>query len=402
MQREKTILHINPDDFIISLLRNKDPSLKNKPIVIANPSPRSPIISASYEARKQGIKPSMNVSQAKKICKKIKIIPPEWNYFYKASNHFIKILNSYSPAIEQNSIDEAFIDYTGCEKLFGNPLDFATKLRNRLKFELNVTTSIGISTSKVVSHIASKKAKTNNIFDIFNGYENKFLAPLPIDIIPYLPKTIIKHLKLLSIKKINDLLKFPLEILQTVFGYWGKKLYYWARGIDTSPFKPNINIKNLSWFYLLKTDILYSEPLQQQLYIFTEKVGRDLREKHLCVSKIELSIIYSDGVEKSLSATLSPPTNIDWFLFPELLKMFDKLYFRRVRVSAFKITAKRLSPQLHQNTLFHLNRELKMAKLFNTIDKIRNLYPNNSKILSTARTFIKYSDFDPLLSTREK
>ena len=157
MNRE--ILHINTDDFYASALRLRDPALRTKAVVVSGPAPRGMVMSASYEARGDGVRRGMTVSSAMRLCPGGVFVPPDWDLFRSVSGSIFSIVRRYSPVVESGSLDEGYVDYTGCDRLFGRAMDAGRAIKRDVRAETGLEVSLGVASSKLVSHVASREAK---------------------------------------------------------------------------------------------------------------------------------------------------------------------------------------------------------------------------------------------------
>jgi DNA polymerase-4 len=202
-------LHIDMDAFFASVEEALDPSLKGKPVIVGGRNGRGVVTSASYTARKFGVRSAMPGFQAKKLCPQGVFLPNRRRTYVEFSRKVFAILAQYSPAVQALSIDEGVVDLTGTERLFGPPLKTAGDLIGRIERELDLPSSGGLSTSRVIAKIAATLAKPHGLICVPAGAEKDFLAPLGVEMIPGVgPKT---HQSLLQrgIKTIGDLLQKP-------------------------------------------------------------------------------------------------------------------------------------------------------------------------------------------------
>ena len=173
------------DAFFVSVEETLDPSLKGKPVIVGgNPDGRGVCAAASYAARKHGIHSAMPIAKAKRLCPDAIFLCGSYRLYSEYSAKVFEILRSYSPLVEPMSLDEAFVDLTGCERLHGPILKAAEKIRNEIKDQLGLNACIGIATNKLMAKIASAYCKPNGMLWITPGSEQRFLAPLSIKRIP--------------------------------------------------------------------------------------------------------------------------------------------------------------------------------------------------------------------------
>ncbi len=219
---EREILHVNTDDFYASVLRLRDATLRGKAVVVAGASSRGVVFSASYEARRDGVSRGMTATAARRLAGRAVFVPPDWGLFRRASAAVFAVLGRYSPAVETSSLDEGYIDYTGCDRLFGPAPDAGRRIKGEIIRETGLEVSLGIASNKLVSHVASRSAKCANLVDVYRGYERSFLAPVPIERFPLVGERRAPALRELGIGSVGDVLALragdPRRVLRPVGG----------------------------------------------------------------------------------------------------------------------------------------------------------------------------------------
>jgi DNA polymerase-4 len=405
---EREILHVNTDDFYASLLRLRDPALRGRPVVVAGPAPRGMVFSASYEARRDGVHRGMTVSAARRLSAGGIFCPPDWGLFRRASTAIFRILRRFSPLVEQSGLDEGYIDYTGCGRLFGHVLDAGTRIKNEIIRETGLQVSLGVASSKLVSHVASRSAKRAHLVDVYPGQERPFLAPVPIERFPPVGERRAVMLRELGIARVGDVLLFPEEIFSTCFGSWGRLLYCGAMGEDTAAVRSRpAPDERFAVEELLEPDRVDRGLLESVLYRLAEQLGERLRAERLQAGSLALEIRYADGiraagtgrvgVEKSgasehphgaeksgdtgdAGGTARPaaPTSNDLRLFEAARRTFVRLFTRRVRVRSMLLSARRLEPEPVQLEIFidpDAARAERMRRLHGALDRLRSSFP---------------------------
>jgi nucleotidyltransferase/DNA polymerase involved in DNA repair len=240
----RIILHIDMDAFFASVEQIDNPSLKGKPVIIgADPKQgrgRGVVSTCSYEARRFGVHSAMPISRAWELCPAGIYLPPRMRRYCEVSNRVFSILDQYSPLVEPVSIDEAFLDCTGTERLFGPAETVAERIRNAVKAETGLTASIGIASNKSVAKIASDMNKPDGVTICPPGEEEKFLRPLPVGRLWGAGKKTVERLEQFNIRTIGDLAATELSLLKNITGdASGEHLWNLARGIDARPVIPN-------------------------------------------------------------------------------------------------------------------------------------------------------------------
>ena len=229
----RTIFHVDMDAFFVSVEELFDPSLKGKAVVVGGQRGERGVVSAaSYEARKFGVHSAMPLRTAEKMCPHAIFVNGHPERYRECSEKVYKVLGAFSPQIEMASIDEAYLDMTGTERLHGPPLKCAHALHERMKAETRLNCSVGIGSSRLIAKVSSAQAKPNGVLYIVPGQEAKFLAPLDVREIPGVGKVMEQHLHSLGIRKVGDLAKLEDSELESRFGKWGLALAGKSRGQD--------------------------------------------------------------------------------------------------------------------------------------------------------------------------
>lgn len=229
----KTVFHIDMDAFFVSVEELYNPELKGKPVVVGGrPDQRGVVSAASYAARKFGVHSAMPLRTAHKLCPQAIFVEGHPHRYREHSEKVFAVLNRFSPQVEMASIDEAYIDLTGAERLHGPPLHAAHKLHEQIRTATKLNCSIGVATSRLVAKICSDQAKPNGVLWILPSCEARFLAPLDVRKIPDVGKVTEKTLHSYGIRKIGDLAKLDRKFLEEKLGKWGLALAGKAQGLD--------------------------------------------------------------------------------------------------------------------------------------------------------------------------
>lgn len=377
---EREILHINTDDFYASLLRLRDPSLRGRAVVIAGPPPRGMVLSASYEARGEGIARGMTVWAARRLCARGAFVPPDWELFRRASGTIFSVLQRYSPLVEPAAIDEGYIDYTGCRRLFGHVLDTGTDIKAEIARETGLDVSVGVASSKLVSHVASRTAKRAHLVDVYAGYERSFLAPIPIGRFPLVDRGRASLLTELGVSRVGDVLLFTEDIFSHCFGPWGTRLYRGAMGEDATPVRPRpAPEERICVEELLEPDRVSRLRLEAALYRLAERMGGKLREERLLARAVVVELRYADGAEAAGTARLASSSSDDSLLYDAAQGAFARLFTRRVRVRRLALSVRGTEPEPLQLDLFAASvAGGRTRRLHDALDTLRARFPGRA------------------------
>ena len=327
------ILHIDMDAFFAQIEQIDNPELKGKPVIIGNNSNRGVVSTASYEARKYGIHSAMPVFQAKKLCPKGIFVPTRMERYREVSYKIMNLLTNFSPIVEPVSIDEAYIDITGCSRLFGDNRQIALKIKKTIFNDTQLTSSIGIAPVRFLAKIASDINKPDGITIISDNHMYNFILSLPVKKIPGIGKKAQKALQLIGILTMQDVKNCPMPILLKKLGKSGIRLKEFANGIDKTPILFSNRIKSVSTEETLSENTWSKEILKKFILKQSETIGHRLRKKKLKAKTINIKIKESDFKLIVRSTTILTPTNTSIIIFREALKLFDNYPFiKKIRL----------------------------------------------------------------------
>ncbi|MFL6300115.1 MAG: DNA polymerase IV [Terriglobales bacterium] len=328
---QRTIFHVDMDAFFVSVEELRDPSLKGKPVVVGGKANERGVVSAaSYAARKFGVHSAMPLRTAYKLCPQAIFLDGHPERYREASLKVRAVLESFSPQVEMASIDEAYLDMTGTERLHGPPLRSAHLLHEKVKRETELNCSIGIGTSRLVAKISSDQGKPNGICYVLAGCEQAFLAPLEVRKIPGVGKVSEKNLHDLGIKTVGDLAKLDDDFLEEKFGKWGLAMAGKSRGEDAGGyFEAGVSYsedegdpKSISHEHTFSEDTRDAELLESTLARLSEMVARRLRDGGLRARNVSLKLRTSDFATITRAQTLEEPTQLDPKIFSIIQHLF--------------------------------------------------------------------------------
>ncbi len=310
MHGKRVVFLVDMNSFFISCEGTRHPEIIEKPAAVAgDPKNRTGIIlTSNYEARKFGVRTAMVVHEAVKLCPELQLIPPDHHFYKQKSNQVMEILSCYTPVIQQNSIDEAWLDMTGCEGIFGRPLSSAKQIMDKIRDELGLWCSIGISENKFLSKMASDMKKPQGITELWNeDIENK-LWPLKVESMYGIGKQTAVKLHSLGIVTIHDLAHANLENLVKQFGKSGPQLYQLANGIDPSPVIAHCHddVKSIGRSITLPIDISNIEDAKLIFMKLADEIGIAARKHGKKGRTIQINIKYSNFQSITRQTTVAP------------------------------------------------------------------------------------------------
>ena len=385
----RTIFHVDMDAFFVSVEELFDPSLKGKAVVVGGQRGERGVVSAaSYEARKFGVHSAMPLRTAEKMCPHAIFVNGHPERYRECSEKVYKVLGAFSPQIEMASIDEAYLDMTGTERLHGPPLKCAHALHERMKAETRLNCSVGIGSSRLIAKVSSAQAKPNGVLYIVPGQEAKFLAPLDVREIPGVGKVMEQHLHSLGIRKVGDLARLEDSELESRFGKWGLALAGKSRGQDAGGWFDNevgadLDAKSISHEHTYNEDTADITQLESTLMRLSEMVCRRLREANFHAGTVQLKLRYKDFTTITRAHTLAAPTQLDTEIFEHIRALFRKNWKKGTPVRLLGVQTSHFSAQPNQINLLEGNRHERWKNALAAADRLRDKFGESSVGLAT-------------------
>jgi DNA polymerase-4 len=380
----RTIFHVDMDAFFVSVEELYDPSLKGKAVVVGGQRDERGVVSAaSYEARKFGVHSAMPLRTAAKQCPHAIFVDGHPERYRECSEKVYKVLGMFTPQLEMASVDEAYLDMTGTERLHGPPLKAAHNLHLRMKADTGLNCSVGIGSSRLIAKVCSGQAKPNGVLWILPGEEAKFLAPLDVREIPGVGKVMESHLHALGIRKVGDLAKLEEHELEERFGKWGMALAGKARGEDAGGWfdaevGADLDAKSISHEHTYNEDTADPAQLESTLMRLSEMVGRRLREANFYARTLQLKLRYKDFSTITRAHTLPNPTQLDIEIFENVRTLFRKNWKKGFEVRLLGVQAAHFSTQAAQIDLLDNARQQRWKDALSAADKLRDRYGESS------------------------
>ncbi|MBU8920532.1 MAG: DNA polymerase IV [Bacteroidales bacterium] len=322
---ERVIAHIDMDAFFASVEVLDFPELRGKPVVVGGSSNRGVVSAASYRAREFGIHSAMPIFQAKRLCSGLVIQPGRMKRYSELSHEVMKTLYSYSPLVQQISIDEAYVDLSGTEKLFGRPEETAFRIKKDIFGSTSLTCSVGLSVSKLVAKISSDMNKPDGVTIIPPERVMEFISSLPVGKIPGIGSKSEEELAKTGIKKVGDIGRLAPKFVRERYGKFGERLMSIAAGKaggEVVPFSPPKSISNE---ITLSEDTDEIELLEKHLMELSEKVGRRLRKNYMRGRTVTLKLKDSRHRLITRSVTLARPTCQGKKIYTEAKELMEAL-----------------------------------------------------------------------------
>ena len=376
----RTIFHLDMDAFFVSVEELFDPSLIGQAVVVGGRSTDRGVVSAaSYEARKFGVHSAMPLRTAAKLCPHAIFLEGRRERYTDCSRQVEKVLRDFSPQVAMASIDEAYLEVSGTERLHGPPLQAAHKLHEAIARETRLKCSIGIATSRLVAKVASDQAKRNGILWVLPGTEAECLAPLEIRRIPGIGKVTEENLHKLGIRKVGDLAALDEKILRARFGQFGLALAGKARGEDAGGWFDGVigeheDPKSISHEHTFDVDTADRAMLESTLAKLSEMVSKRLRDHHLFTRTIQLKLRYHDFATITRAHTIDHATQIDQDLIHESRQLFRANWQPGRKVRLLGVQAGQLTAAEGQLDLLGGEQNEKLKRAWSAVDRMREKF----------------------------
>ncbi|WDV45325.1 DNA polymerase IV [Clostridiaceae bacterium M8S5] len=380
----RLIMHIDVNSAFLSwqAAYNKqigiEEDIRNIPAIVGGDisSRRGIVLAKSIPAKKLGIKTGESLFEARLKCKKLKVVPPNYDLYVKSSKAFRKILSEYSPKIEVFSIDECFMDYTGLDSYFGGPIKVAYDIKDRINRELGFTVNIGISSNKLLAKMAGELKKPNIVDTIFLGEVPKKLWPLPVSKLFMVGRQTKKKLEKIGIQTIGDLANSDYEFISKTLKSHGRLIYQYAWGKDSSDVKKNeeIPIKSIGNGSTIKFDVCDKQTAYLIILSLVETAANRLRQANMQTGLIYIGIKNGDFSYKSHQRKIYTPTDSTFEIYQIAKEVFDEIWdgtpLRQFTIRLCDIS----SSQFSQLSIFTKKNHQKNVALDRVVDRLRERY----------------------------
>ncbi len=373
---KRAILHVDMDAFYASIEQLDHPEYRGKPLIVGgSPRSRGVVSAASYEVRPYGVRSAMPTAKALRLCPHAILIPPRMSRYAEISGVVFAIFSRVTPLVQPVSLDEAFLDVTGCQRLHGDPIRIARRIRKSINLETGLTASVGVATCRFAAKIASDLDKPDGLTVIPEGELLDRLAPMPVSKIWGVGPVTNRRLERMGIVTIGQLRQWPAEALEGEFGASGRDLHDLANGVDNSEVLPDEEEKSLSRECTFATDITDIGELETELVEQADEVASRLRRRGLVGRTICLKLRYHDFSTVTRRKSLPSPTCLADAIRAEargLLRERTEAGKRPVRLIGVGVSGLSGGPE-RQGTLFSpaTRDDAKLERLERTADRIR-------------------------------
>ena len=379
-----SILHIDMDAFYASIEIRDNPSLEGLPVCVGGPATSRGVISAaSYEARRYGVHSAMPTAQARRLCPDLVLLPPDFDRYTEASRKIMQIFRSYTPTVEPLSLDEAFLDVSGCERLFGDAIEIGRSIKRDILRETALVASVGVAPTKFIAKLASDLDKPDGFRIIREDEVREVLDPLPVSkIFGVGPRTALR-LEALGVTTVRDLADLERDDVAQRFGASGLWIHDLAHGVDPRRVTPRREEKSHGMERTFAEDIADLDELNTILLTFCEEIAFDLRDKGLRGRTITLKARFGDFRTVTRTRTLEFPTNLGPRMYTVARELLGRVERRPLRLLGIQVSKLEDVRQPVQAELFNgapsarqmwAESTAKLASATKSLDKIRRKF----------------------------
>ncbi len=375
------ILHCDMDAFYASVEERDRPELVGHPVIVGgSPAKRGVVAAANYIARRDGVHSAMPATTAKRLCPQAIFLPPRISYYAEVSCQIREIFERFTPLVEPLSLDEAFLDVTGSECLFGPAVQIGQRIKQAVREETHLVVSVGVAPNKFLAKIASDLQKPDGFVVVEPDGIQEFLDPLPVERLWGVGRQGSKVFHRLGIRTISQLRPWPVEMLKRHFGSHGEHLWQLAHGVDDRQVVPEREAKSISHETTFEHDIDELEILRAWLLDLTEQVAWRLRRHALRGRVVHLKVRFADFSTITRSQTLLEPTDITqelWQVAGEML--CERLPSDHLPVRLLGIGVSGLDASgVRQGLLFDQVQRRRRSGLDATTDQIRERFGSSA------------------------
>jgi DNA polymerase-4 len=370
-----SILHVDMDAFFVSVELLSRPDLRGKPVVVGGQrDQRGVVSSASYEARRFGIRSAMPLRTAAKLCPQAVFLDGHHDLYGEWSDRVAEILAKFSPTVERASIDEAYLDLAGTQRLHGPALSAAHFLLREITRTTKLPCSGGLGRTRLVAKVASEQAKPRGLVWVPPGSEAAFLAPLGVRRIPGIGRITEAALQGLGIETVGQLQQLTLDRLEEIFGRWGTALFRKAHGIDSYEFFVDAEPKSLSHNQTFGADTNTRDQLESTLSYLCQKASKRLRDAGLHARTVTLTLRYADFTTVTRSHTLEEPSDLDAEFFKAFRELFARTWDGTAMLRLLGVALSSFSAGSGQLELLDPGRREKLERLARATDELRDRF----------------------------
>lgn len=379
--RQRSIIHLDMDAFYPAVEVLDKPELKGKPVIVGGAKERGVVSSASYEARRFGVHSAQPIATAIRLCPDGVFMPVRMSRYKEVSRQVFEIFHCFTPLVEPLSIDEAFLDLTGAERLMGQTEVIAKKIKETVLKKTGLTVSAGVASSKFVAKIASDIDKPDGLTVVPPDRVREFLDPLPVKKMWGVGRVTQQALARLNVKTFKDLRQIPVEVLEKNFGKHGAAMHLLSMGIDERDVEPEREPKSIGHEQTFMKDILDPDQARKEILSLANRVALRMRREEVRGSTVSLKVKYSDFTQITRAATLPEPTDDSMEIYSTSCRLLKKTDVGKRPVRLLGISLSQLSSleREKQLSLFDQDKGCQKRKDLNTaLDSICDKFGEKS------------------------
>nr|WP_314192595.1 DNA polymerase IV [uncultured Arthrobacter sp.] len=354
--RRASIMHVDMDAFFVSVELRGRPDLRGRPVIVGFPAERSVVLSASYEARRFGVKSAMPMAVAYRLCPQATIIEPRHKLYYEVSGQLMAIFESITELVEPLSVDEAFLDVGGAIRRLGAPLEIGQLIRRRVAAELGITASVGIAASKFVAKIASTRCKPDGILLIRPEQTVPYLHSLPVNALWGVGGKTAEVLARMGIRTVADVAATPVSSLKKVLGATGEHVHRLSWGIDSRSVTPVRVEKSIGAEETFAADTADDALLHRELLRLSHRTAERLRASGLVARTVALKLRYADFSTVTRSRTVHTPLDSAQLIYAVAIQLLESLGSRPLTVRLVGVRAEQLEAAAQTSLQLSLDR----------------------------------------------
>ncbi len=371
MVKSRVILHLDLDAFYASVEQRDRPELLGRPVIVGGAMERGVVSACSYEARTFGVHSAMSMARAVRLCPQAVVLPVRMARYRELSRQVFAIFARYTDLLEPLSIDEAFLDVTGSQRLFGDGSAIAGKIRREVRAETALTVSAGVAPNKFLAKLASEAGKPDGLVEVTAERLDDFLLPLPLSRLWGVGRVMAARLEKLGLRTVADLRQMERETLVRRFGSTGDQLYRLSRGEDERPVSSVDSVKSIGHEETFARDLRDGEELRRQLLDLAERVARRLRASGHTGRCLTLKVRYPDFVTVSRSLTLADGTDHAMTIFRKAEELLGRTEAGCRSVRLLGLSLSQLEPlEEGQQDLFGVGERHRLEALDRAVDRL--------------------------------
>ena len=317
------ILHVDMDAFYASVEQLDTPALRGRCVIVGGTTHRGVVAAASYESRRFGVRSAMPIVEARRLCPQGVFVRPRMARYQEISRAVMELLREVTSLVEPVSIDEAYLDLAGTERLHGPPVELAGALKARIRERVHLTASVGLAPNRFLAKIASDHRKPDGLTVILPEQVPAFIDRLPIGKVPGVGPKTESRLVALGITFLGDVRRFPAPTLASILGAYGGRLLELAHGVDPTPVAPGSPAKSMSCECTLEEDTRDRNRLRRMLLEQADEVAAGLRREGVQARTVVLKIKHADFELRTRRATFDPPTRSSEVLYRHALELLE-------------------------------------------------------------------------------